>query len=66
LPSKSPVSPQQDQQLFTAMLDPTVADDPYNFVMFAFPWGKPNTPLARQTGPRSWQARMLKKIAAHI
>lgn len=66
MPAKSPVSPQQDQQLFTALLDPTVADDPYNFVMFAFPWGKPNTPLARQTGPRKWQARILRKIAAHI
>ena len=45
---------------------PMIADDPYTFVMFAFPWGEKGTPLARFTGPRKWQVKVLKRIARHI
>lgn len=45
---------------------PEITDNPFNFVMFAFPWGKEGTPLEKFKGPRTWQVEELKKIAAHI
>lgn len=29
--------------------------DPYGFVMYVYPWGKPGGPLANFKGPRKWQ-----------
>ena len=45
---------------------PKIADDPEAFVLFAFPWGQPNTPLAKFNGPRKWQREVLRDIAKHI
>jgi len=45
---------------------PRLADDPEAFVLFAFPWGQPNTPLAKFSGPRKWQRKVLRDIAEHI
>lgn len=50
----------------TEMWDPAIADDPYTFVLFAFPWGKSGTPLAKFSGPRTWQCDELQAISAHI
>jgi hypothetical protein len=36
--------------------------DPLGFVLFAFPWGVPNTPLADETGPEQWQMDVLVRI----
>lgn len=33
--------------------------DPYGFVLFAFPWGEPGTPLASAPGPDEWQISVL-------
>jgi hypothetical protein len=33
--------------------------DPLGFVMYAFPWGLPHTPLAGETGPEEWQREVL-------
>jgi hypothetical protein len=46
--------------------DPRVADDPEAFVLFAFPWGQANTPLAKFRGPRQWQRDVLRTIGKHI
>jgi len=45
---------------------PTLADDPEAFVLFAFPWGQPNTPLHKFSGPRTWQRKVLRDIKQHI
>ena len=45
---------------------PQLADDPLRFVLFAYPWGQQNTPLANFDGPRKWQRDVLRKLAAHI
>ena len=45
---------------------PQIADDPEAFVLMAFPWGQPNTPLANFKGPRKWQRDTLRSIAQHI
>ncbi|UOF83063.1 terminase large subunit [Caudoviricetes sp.] len=50
----------------TELWDPALADDLERFVMFVFPWGKINTPLADFKGPRSWQRDELQAISAHI
>ena len=54
----------EEQQLILKML--TFADDPLGFVMFTFPWGKPNTPLEHHKGPRQWQIDALNQMQAHI
>jgi hypothetical protein len=55
-----------EQQLMTEVWSPQVADDPYNFVMFIFPWGQKDTPLEDFTGPREWQKNVLKKLSISI
>lgn len=57
---------EQEQQLMTEIWSPQIADDPYNFVMFVFPWGQEDTPLAEFTGPREWQKNVLKKLSISI
>lgn len=42
-------------------------DDPLGFVMFAFPWGKPGTPLERfPDGPDEWTRQMFAALTDHI
>lgn len=50
--------------LHQALLDDLAALswDPYKFVMWAFPWGEPDTELADSTGPEEWQATLLKGV----
>lgn len=50
----------------TEIWDPQIKDDLERFVMFLFPWGKANTPLAGFKGPRSWQRDELQAITEHI
>lgn len=37
-------------------------DDPFGFVMYAYPWGEKGTFLEHETGPDPWQERVLKDI----
>lgn len=55
-----------EQELLQAILDPAIADNPLEFVLFAFPWGKPNTPLERFKGPRKWQEEVLLSLHKHV
>ena len=55
-----------EREIMRALWSAEIRDNPYNFVMFAYPWGKEGTPLAKKKGPRRWQKRLLLKIAAHI
>jgi hypothetical protein len=50
----------------TQLWSPAVANDPEAFVLFAFPWQQPNTPLAHFKGPRKWQREVLRTIKKHI
>ena len=59
-------SADEEQTLMTRLWSSAVADDPEAFVLFAFPWGQPNTPLAKFKGPRTWQRKILRTIATHI
>lgn len=56
----------EEMQLMARMWSPDIKDNPYNFVMFAFPWGKKGTPLEHFQGPRKWQKELLLAIAEHI
>lgn len=55
-----------EQALMTELWDPAIADDLEAFVLFAYPWGKANTPLADHQGPRAWQRDELQKMTAHL
>ena len=59
-------SPDDEQLLMTRLWSPAVKDDPEAFVLFAFPWGQDNTPLAKYKGPRMWQRQVLRDIKAHL
>src|SRR5437762_5437666 len=40
--------------------------DPLGFVLFAFPWGVANTPLADESGPEQWQMDVLIRIGNRL
>ena len=63
---KTIYSPDDEQLLMTRLWSPAIKDDPEAFVLFAFPWGQENTPLAKYKGPRMWQRQVLRDIADHI
>jgi hypothetical protein len=58
--------PLDEKKLMTELWDPQLADNLEAFVMFVFPWGKDNTPLARFEGPRTWQRDELQAITEHL
>lgn len=59
-------SPAGERELMAQLWAPEIADDLEAFVMFAYPWGKENTPLHNQKGPRNWQRDDLQEITEHI
>jgi hypothetical protein len=65
--AQQPIYDAEGEQLLMARLwAPQIADDPEAFVLFAFPWGQANTPLAKFKGPRTWQRKILRRIAQHL
>ena len=42
------------------------AKDPYGFVLWAFPWGEPNTELADKSGPEPWQEELLRSVGSGL
>lgn len=60
------VSNADTQRILQTILHPDIRDNPYNYIMYAMPWGQANTPLANRTGPNKWQAEELLKMGAHI
>lgn len=62
----SPYSPQDEKRLMTEVWDQEIAENPYNFVKFIFPWGKSGTPLEKFKEIRSWQREELEMVAEHI
>ena len=64
---QAPIYTANDEQLLMSRLwSPVVKNDPLAFVLLAFPWGQPNTPLAHFKGPRKWQREVLRDVTAHI
>jgi hypothetical protein len=59
-------SADEEQSLMAKLWSPQIKDDPESFVLFMFPWGVENTPLAKFKGPRKWQRRVLRDITNHI
>jgi hypothetical protein len=57
---------EEEQRLMVELWSPQIADDPEAFVLYAFPWGVKNTPLAKFSGPRKWQRDVLRDITEHI
>ena len=63
---KTPYDAKNEMILMQELWSDEVKDNPYEFVMTAFPWGKVGTPLERFHGPRPWQKEELLRIAGHI
>jgi hypothetical protein len=40
--------------------------NPYGYVLWAFPWNEPGTPLEHFKGPRQWQKKILIKLGEEI
>ena len=59
-------SPQDEKLLMSELWDPQITDNPEAFVLFAYPWGKEDTPLHNQKGPRTWQRDYLQELTEHI
>jgi len=59
-------SAEDEQELMARLWAPAIKDNPLAFVMFAFPWGQPGTPLEHFKGPRKWQREVLQSVADHI
>ncbi len=49
-----------EDQLLEDLAD--LEDKPYDYVMWAYPWGEAGTELANRAGPNPWQTRVLKRI----
>lgn len=65
--SKTPLPSKQDtERLMARMWSKDIKDNPYNWVMFVFPWGQKGTPLENAKGPRDWQKKELLRMAEHI
>lgn len=62
----SQVPLEQTRRLLQRIWSPEIKDNPYNFVMYVFPWGQKGTPLANHSGPNEWQTEELQAMAAHI
>lgn len=60
------INPKEEQALMARLWRADIKDDPYAFVMYAFPWGKKGTPLERFSGPRAWQQKVLMRMRDHI
>src|SRR5215472_15461490 len=43
-----------------------LSNRPYDFVMWAFPWGEPNTELEDQPGPDDWQKAALLDLQSDL
>jgi hypothetical protein len=55
-----------ETELMTRLWTPQIKDDPLAFVLLAFPWGEPGTPLANHVGPRKWQREILTDIRDYV
>lgn len=64
--AKQVYTAKDEQALMTELWDPQLADDIRAFVMFAYPWGKPNTPLEAHKEPRKWQIEEMEAKTDHI
>lgn len=59
-------SSDEEQMLMSQLWSPSIKDNPESFVLFAFPWGRKNTPLENFKGPREWQRRALRRITTFL
>ena len=55
-----------EMELMSRLWSPAIKDDPLAFVLLAFPWNEPGTPLEHFSGPRKWQRDILIDIRDHL
>lgn len=57
-------TPEHETEIMTEVM--SYADDPVEFVYYAYPWGREGTPFAQFDGPRAWQLEELERIRDHV
>ena len=62
----SKIDPKSEQSLMADLWSEDIKNNPLNFVMYIFPWGKRGTPLENFDRPRKWQIEILQDIVEHI
>lgn len=60
--SKGPSS--KEQELLSKILE--FKYDPAGYILYAFPWGTKNTPLANFACPRQWQLDVFEGVRKHL
>ncbi len=58
-----------DKQAYEKLLADKIGsfkNDPYSYIMFAFPWGVKDGPLEDYTGPDKWQAEYLQEMGKDL
>lgn len=65
--SKTPLPSKADtERMMSWMWSKDIKDNPYNWVMYAFPWGQKGTVLEHVKGPRKWQKEELLQVAEFV
>ena len=54
------------ERMLNTLLHQNMKDSPLAHVMYSYPWGEPNTPLANKKGPYNWQREELIKVGNFI
>lgn len=64
---QEPIS-QTDIDIENALIDDIAGftHDPLGYVLYAFPWGEPGTPLEEYGGPEDWQKETLEEIGRRL
>ena len=62
--NKKPTASNKEQALMTDIF--SFKYDPLGYVLYSFPWGVRNTPLAKFPAPRKWQVEEFERIRLHI
>lgn len=57
--------PRREKEIMADIWTPSIADNPFNYAKYVFPWGKERGPLEHKS-LRTWQAEELAAIASHI
>jgi hypothetical protein len=65
--TKSPLPPKSEiDEVMQTLWSDFIRDNPYHYVMYAFPWGQKGTALEHVKGPRKWQKEELLRVAAFV
>jgi len=62
------IADQNDVDFESALIEDIAGftHDPLGYVLYAFPWGEPGTPLENFDGPEDWQKEILEEVGSQL